>query len=223
MAELSKTRREVITEFRRTEILRAARSVFAAHGFSAATMDLIAAEAGIAKGTLYLYFPGKDDIFWAAIESRLRELLERTRQELTTVAGAREKLRRALQVRFAFLHSDEQFLRMYFTEFGQLCRPTAHFQPAFRAVYTEAAAFLADVIEQGIRGGEIRPLPPLETAMALMDLSRDVFVLRFLDVRRADEAFDGEQFVFDLFWNGIASQPAPAGAVGMRDAGEARG
>lgn len=210
MSQPAKTRRDVITEFRQGEILRAARAVFAQHGYADATMDLIAAEAGIAKGTLYLYFPGKDDIFFAAVGSRLRELLDQTRRELEGVRGARAKLRRALEVRFAFLRSDEQFLRMYFIEFGQLCRPTAHFQPAFREIYMEAARLLAAVIEEGIAGGEIRAIPALPAAVALLDLSRDVFILRFLDVDRLP-AFDDEQFVFELFWNGVAA-PGPADA-----------
>ncbi|MBR0553395.1 TetR/AcrR family transcriptional regulator [Stakelama marina] len=53
---------------RRRVILRAATEVFAARGYRAATMEEIAAAAGVAKGTLYLYFPSKEALFFALFE-----------------------------------------------------------------------------------------------------------------------------------------------------------
>ena len=54
-----KTKQQVVMEFRRQEILDAARTVFARKGFADGIVDDIAAEAGVAKGTIYLYFPSK--------------------------------------------------------------------------------------------------------------------------------------------------------------------
>jgi AcrR family transcriptional regulator len=51
-----KTKQEMVAEFRVTEILDAARKVFAQKGFAETTVDQIAEEAGVAKGTVYLYF-----------------------------------------------------------------------------------------------------------------------------------------------------------------------
>jgi AcrR family transcriptional regulator len=58
------------------EILDAALAVFAAKGLSAARMDDIAARAGVTKGTIYLYFPSKDDVFKALLTTQLSERLK---------------------------------------------------------------------------------------------------------------------------------------------------
>ncbi|HEY8054400.1 MAG TPA: TetR/AcrR family transcriptional regulator [Terriglobales bacterium] len=195
-----KTRRQALTEFREGEILEAARKVFCEHGFAAATVDMIAAEAGVAKGTLYLYYNSKDDIFWAALSSRLREMLERTKVAVSGAVGLEAKIRTVLKVRFEFFRADEQFVRMYITEFGHLCRTKN--RPT-HDLYVEAAGFLAGLLEEGMAAGEMRRLPPVETAMALMDMVKAVFAMKFSGVPGVAEGFDGEQFVFDLFWNGV--------------------
>ena len=66
------TKDEVVSAYRRDQILTAAHAVFASRGFRQATVGDIADAAGIAKGTLYLYFKSKDDIYWAAMNRGLR-------------------------------------------------------------------------------------------------------------------------------------------------------
>ena len=204
MALQGKTRRQALTEFREAEILEAARQVFGEHGYANATVDLIAAAAGVAKGTLYLYYPSKDEIFWAALSSRFREMLDRTKREMEAVVGARAKIRAALRVRFDFLRSDEQFVRMYVTEFGTMCRAPGG---RMRALYQEAAEYIAGVLAEGVRTGELRPLDTLEAAMALMELIKGVFAMRFTGMPGQNPGFDGEKFVFELFWSGVAARP----------------
>lgn len=207
-----KTRRQALTEFREAEILQAARKVFGEHGFANATVDLIAAEAGIAKGTLYLYFDSKEEIFWTAIRSRFQEMLVQTKREMEPARGTEAKIAAAVRVRFGFLRSDEQFLRMYYSEYGSLCRPHGPHQQAFRELYLQGAHYIAAVLAEGVRTGELRPVPPLETALALMDLLKDVFAMRFLEVAGHDQEFDGERFVFELFWNGVKAPRPGSGA-----------
>lgn len=200
-----KTRRQALTEFREAEILQAARKVFGEHGFEAATVDLIATEAGIAKGTLYLYYSSKDEIFWAALSSRFREMLDRAHREMDAAEGTEAKIRAGLRVRFDFFRSDEQFLRMYLTEFGRICGAQGSEHPV-QALYQESAEYLAGVLAEGVRAGELRPLDTLEAAMALIELVKGVFAMRFSGVPGQNPAFDGERFVFDLFWNGAAAR-----------------
>jgi AcrR family transcriptional regulator len=69
-----KVRSESARAARREEILGAARAVFSRQGFRGTTIADIAEEAGIALGTIYLYFPSKDDVF-AALNEELNELI----------------------------------------------------------------------------------------------------------------------------------------------------
>jgi len=61
------TKKEIVTEFRTREILAAARRLLQGRGVEAVTMEEIAAATGVAKGTIYLYFQGKEDLIQALI------------------------------------------------------------------------------------------------------------------------------------------------------------
>jgi AcrR family transcriptional regulator len=69
MARVAAARREEHEEQRRAQILEAALAVFSRDGFHAAKVDAIAREAGLAKGTIYLYFPTKEAILAGLVES----------------------------------------------------------------------------------------------------------------------------------------------------------
>lgn len=71
------------TDARRQAILAAALDVFARHGFATARLDDVAAKAGIAKGTLYLYFKSKEALFEELIRSRVTPLFD----NLESIAG----------------------------------------------------------------------------------------------------------------------------------------
>lgn len=203
MAIEGKTRRQALTEFREAEILGAARKVFGEHGFAAATIEMIAAAAGVAKGTLYLYYPSKEEIFWTALSSGFRSVFERSKQEIGRAEGTEAKIRAALRVRFEYWRSDEAFLRMYVTEFGQICGLSNQRPEPLRSLYIESVSYLAEILAEGMRRGELRPGDAMETAMAFMELSKAVFAMRFSGLAGQNPEFDGEKFVFDLFWNGV--------------------
>ena len=202
-----KTRREVLTEFRRAEILAAARKVFAARGFRAATLEEVAAEAGLAKGTLYLYFDSKEEIFWAIFRGRVAEMHRRLQAVLGGPGGTEDKIRAGLRVRFELLREDQDFMRIYLTEFGQ-CIYGGPWAKEFRKLHLAGARLLAPVLAEGIRRGELRPVPPLETALALMDLVKSIVSMKLLGMH--ENRFDVEQFIFDLFWRGVRAEGAAA-------------
>lgn len=81
MARLTEKAKQVLTEERRTQILEAAAQVFSDHGYHGATIRQIAERAGLAEGTIYLYFSSKRDLLLTAWEhvaiSSLFPLLDR--------------------------------------------------------------------------------------------------------------------------------------------------
>ena len=82
MGILGRSKKEVLLEFRTGEILAAARIVFARHGYGAATVDEIADAAGVAKGTVYLYFPSKRDLFLATLREGVEALHAEANREM---------------------------------------------------------------------------------------------------------------------------------------------
>jgi TetR/AcrR family transcriptional regulator, fatty acid metabolism regulator protein len=82
-------------------ILDAAIEVIAEHGFFHSRVSEIADRAGVADGTIYLYFKNKDELLMAAIDSAFHRFTQRARAALVQIPDPREKLRR-----IAFLHLD---------------------------------------------------------------------------------------------------------------------
>src|SRR6266567_8671848 len=83
MAKTGKDRkRQVVAEFRRSEILSAATKVFGSKGFEGTRMDDIAEEADLAKGTVYIYFQSKDEIYEAVVEQVVTEIVALTAEQV---------------------------------------------------------------------------------------------------------------------------------------------
>ncbi|HUS29150.1 MAG TPA: TetR/AcrR family transcriptional regulator [Kofleriaceae bacterium] len=78
---------------KRERILAAAERIFARHGFFAAKVSDVAKEAGVADGTIYLYFKNKDDLLISLFERRMQQVNEALRAATAKVKSPREQLR----------------------------------------------------------------------------------------------------------------------------------
>src|ERR1043166_189835 len=79
---------------KREAILRAAITVFAHNGYFNAKVADIAREAGVADGTVYLYFKSKEEILHSIFDRSVDEALTAARAQIEAIADARERLRR---------------------------------------------------------------------------------------------------------------------------------
>src|SRR5437899_7847979 len=86
---------------KRDAILRAATDVFAERGFFNAQVADIARAAGVAAGTVYLYFKGKDDLLISIFERSMREGLATGRAAAADLQDPRERLRRLARAHLA--------------------------------------------------------------------------------------------------------------------------
>src|SRR5215510_11425914 len=78
---------------KRERILTAAERIFARHGFFAAKVSDVAKEAGVADGTIYLYFKSKDDLLISLFERRMQQVNDMLRGAVAKVKSPREQLR----------------------------------------------------------------------------------------------------------------------------------
>src|ERR1051325_10628511 len=85
---------------RPAEILTAALDVFAERGFAAAKLDEVAARAGVSKGTLYLYFPSKDELFRSMVRGLLLPNLAMAERAMAESKGTATELLRNLILTF---------------------------------------------------------------------------------------------------------------------------
>ena len=204
MPVLGKTRKEVLKEFRTAELLEAARTVFAKKGFHGATVDEIAAAAGVAKGTVYLYYRSKQDVYWGALEHGITELHNQIRTRLAQEETPEKKVREFIAIKVHYFEANREFFRIYFSELGSGFSHPAQMPRNFDEIYLQQASLLEAAIRQGIEHGEIREIRADTAAVAISDLIRGIIVQRLLGWSKKDVESD-INFVFDLVWRGIAA------------------
>jgi AcrR family transcriptional regulator len=202
MAVASKTKQEVVSEFRCGEILEAARKVFARKGFEQTTVDDIAAAAGVAKGTLYLYFKSKRDIYLAALREGVLALHAETDKNMAAESNAPDKLRAFVATRVKYFEQNRDFFRIYYSEFTNFFVPLAHSGKGMRDLYLKQAHKLEAVLEDAVNRGEVRNISPHSTALRLYDMTLGVIAQRLLGWSKATVEED-VQAVFELLWRGI--------------------
>lgn len=203
MAYAGKSKQEVVSEFRTGEILAAARKVFATRGFADTTVDEIASEAGIAKGTIYLYFPSKRDIYLGALKQGLLELQERTRAAIDAADGIRQKLRAFVRTRMEYSEANRDFFRIYQSEFGSLMSAPKH-DDFFQQMYVTQAKMIAGALKDAIEKGEIRPIRADFVSFTIYDMVRGALMQRLMEWSSGTMEEDMET-LDDLVWKGIAA------------------
>ena len=155
----SRTRRRQRPEVRRAAILDAATGVFVERGIASTSMDEIAHSAGVAKGTVYLYFDSREDLV-AALRARLEErLVERAERLLE--AGSGERFDRF--DRFASGVVDDAF------DHADSVHVLLHEAPAGHVAFTDAKELLRRFIERGVGSGEFQVSDPDLAARFLLD------------------------------------------------------
>lgn len=205
MAVLGKTKKDVLLEFRTTEILGAARSVFASKGFDGATIDAIALTAGVAKGTVYLYFDSKRDLFLASLREGVLALHAEVAEEMNAAATCDAKLQAFIAGRFQYFSRNREFFRIYYTEFSHLIVGASNALPEFQDLYEQQAALLESVLADGVRAGQLRPFDVPKTARLIFDLIRAALAQHI--VHGAGEAPDAPvRTLFNFVWKGIGTK-----------------
>jgi AcrR family transcriptional regulator len=200
-----KTKKEVLTEFRHAEILEAARKVFAEKGFGEASVEDIARAAGVAKGTLYLYYPSKRDIYWGALKSGLESLSDLLDSRMGSAGSTEAKVRAFMRTKLDYFELHRDFFKIYYAEFGHALVQSTCFYKDFEEYHFRQVRLVTAALREGTRRGTLRKLPVEMTALAIVNLTRGVIVQRLLGWTGIDMERDVE-FLFDLVWKGIAAR-----------------
>jgi AcrR family transcriptional regulator len=185
MAELAqsvksiKTKKQVVSEFRQSEIIEAARKVFAEKGYIAATVDEIAALAALAKGTIYVYFNSKEQIYNAVLENDLDALRTLTLEKIAAAETAREKIAAYVNARFKYCEERRDFFRiMYIEPSGSPVLSKAKAREWLR----EPVRQLTAAIENAIAKKQINAWPAETLAWTVADLTSGALQRRLSDM-----------------------------------------
>ncbi|GAB4461692.1 MAG: hypothetical protein OHK0029_27390 [Armatimonadaceae bacterium] len=135
----------------RQAILEAARSRFMHYGYKKTTIDEIAADAGVGKGTVYLYFSGKEDILLTIAADVKRNITEQMRAIAHSLASPDEKIRRMILSAILSVHDAASTTAHGVEIVDEMLRPKI--MECGRDHKEAQFALLARVLEEGVRQG----------------------------------------------------------------------
>jgi AcrR family transcriptional regulator len=198
------------------QILDAALAVFGEQGLAGARLEDIAKRAGIAKGTIYLYFPNKEELFREVVRHTIGDRLQTARDALGNAppdVSTVELLRHFMVRWWAFLCTPE-YQTVYRMVIGEL-----HRFPEMLAFYAKEAVLparelLGQLIDRGIAAGDFRPVDPKIAARILASM----FIPHSLWVANQSACFALGQFEPDAVFEQLfdfaihALRPTTAGS-----------
>jgi TetR/AcrR family transcriptional regulator, repressor of fatR-cypB operon len=168
------TRRDRERLMRRTAMLDAARAVFAEKGYQNATLDEVAARAEFGKGTLYNYFAGgKEEIFLAILDDIFDEFADLIKTAFSPSRAEahppREVFENFFNDCFAFFQREEDVFLLIVKEAHQMMLGDDESKCLyFRKQRDRIAHLLAVPIGRFMERGDLRSLPPIAVAHALL-------------------------------------------------------
>jgi TetR/AcrR family transcriptional regulator, fatty acid metabolism regulator protein len=167
---------------KRARILDAAIKVFAGRGFHSATVAEIAKGAGVADGTIYLYFKGKDDLLLRLFDEKMTELLAEARAELAKEKSAPDRLQRFIQLHLALVERNPDLASVLIVELRQ----SAQFlKSADRAKLSAYVDLIAEVVSDGQENGELeRNISPAVVKRAIFGALDELALSWLLSGRR---------------------------------------
>ena len=139
---------------KRERILRAAIKVFARKGFYATKVSEIAKAAGVADGTIYLYFKNKDDVLISIFEDRITRLLGVLRAQIEAAESFEAKLRVVVELQLGLLEGQRDLAEVVTVNLRQSSRLLKQYAAP---LFTEYLDLIASVIAFGQQHGAVRP------------------------------------------------------------------
>ena len=198
---------------KREAILKAATEVFARRGYFQSQVADVARAAGVAAGTVYLYFRSKDDLLVSIFERTMKETLAEGEAALAEVADPRERLRRIARLHLERMGRDRDLAVVFQVELRQSTKFMERFSATFLQDYLK---LIRESIADGQASGTFRPDISATTATKMFFGALDEMATNWMLSRRKYDPTTEADAVVDLFINGITTQMTQKSPQGRR-------
>ena len=163
------TKATVVSEFRRTQILKAAREAFAKYGLGPVTMCQIAKRAHLAKGTIYLHYHSKEAILRDAVRDGIRDLHMATVPVIGEAGSLESTVRRFFEATLTFFDGTRDFFYLAHAELEPRLRDEIRHE--MRAVYAAQIDAWRTRLSAGAGADDTVHLPPADGARMIVSLA----------------------------------------------------
>ena len=199
---LSSSVRQPVAD-KREAILRAAAQIFARNGYFNSKVADIAASAGVADGTVYLYFKSKEEILHSIFDRSVGDAISEGRRQLAHLTDPREKLRRIAHLHLERLGADRDLAVVFQVEL----RSSTKFMEEFSAAgVAEYLGLIRTAIEEGQRAGVFRRELNANVAAKVLFGALDEMATNWILSKRRYKLAPLADEVLDIFLNGVNGQ-----------------
>jgi TetR/AcrR family fatty acid metabolism transcriptional regulator len=185
------------------KILEAAVAVFAKHGFFQSTVSQIAQEAGVADGTIYLYFKNKDDILVQFYEYKTCQVFRRFRNAVKKATSAEQKLRNLVHIHLEEFQKDINMAIVYQAETHQHQRLGRNLIKEMSKMYRD---IITEILELGQQAGHFRRNLYVGLVMRLITGAVDEVINSWIHAGSSYDLVSMADPLVDLFIRGIGSE-----------------
>lgn len=186
---------------KREVIIQSAIKVFSEKGLQNAKVDEIAERAGIAKGTVYLYFKSKHEIFQAALQEHLKDFFLSVDRIVKSSDHPEQKMKAFIRLQ---LREITRIAKMAFPElYPELTRIHEPLFQEMMGVQKRIQQAIAAILEQGFEASAFRALDPYHAAFCLQGIIRIHMESAFLDEQPLWDEDRIAEKISELFLHGI--------------------
>lgn len=191
-----------LQERRRAEILDAATAVFSERGFAAADVQEVADKTGVGKGTVYRYFPSKDELFLSAVDHGMRNLKTAVDAAVATAKQPMARIAEGVRAYLTFFDEHPEIVEL-------LVQERAHFRDRKTPTYfVHREANMGpwrDLFRELIRAGTVRELPVEQIIEVISDLLYGTMFTNHFTGRKKSPGRQCED-VLDILFRGLLTE-----------------
>jgi AcrR family transcriptional regulator len=190
--------KEVIRDFRRDQVIDVARRLFGERGTTEVSMEEIAAEAGVARSTVYVYFANRDELLRACLKRMLNQLLESIAVDWERDTEPAQRLRTLIGGMFERLDDNPAFFRLALVTQEAVTQGSAAVGSELALIGLEIAGMIDNLYLEGVSSGLFRPMEP-DRATSLIGQqiygAMSVRASELIPMPRADAAAEVTEFL----------------------------
>lgn len=189
---------------KRDRILKSAAKTFASKGFYHAKISQIARDAGVADGTIYLYFKNKDEILITVFEESVGRIITEFREELTKFDSPVEKLRKFAYLHLQLVETQPDVAAVVQLELRQSNKFIKEYAGSSIADYLN---LISDILEEGQQQGLFRSDIHLSIAKRVLFGALDEFsTVTILSKSQKHDLAESARQIADIFLYGVQKQ-----------------
>ncbi|MCK4546363.1 MAG: TetR/AcrR family transcriptional regulator [Candidatus Eisenbacteria sp.] len=184
---------------KRMEILRVSGKLFAQFGLRKTSVEEIARESRVAKGTIYKFFPSKDEIFKEVVREESASLVRQIREAVSSTGTARSRMRAFLLTKNTSIRAVVNFYRVTRETVSELW---PHVDGERERYFTEEEKIIAAILSDGVAAGEIA-VTDVELVSHAIVTALKGFELKWILERGSKDLEQTIDTLLDILFRGI--------------------